>query len=272
MWSSTARRQARSAIVGGRCCAAASSGSSTSTITCCRSSRRSRDAAANVNGLSRSQPGSGPPICWQWSSSRSAATTVQAGFREASSSAWRSRVRWPCAPGAVGGQPTGNLDASTADVVFRQLLALVRETGMAALVATHIPDLAARMDPRYAERWCVVDLTVHRFQRDDEPCPSLISFTSKSDPPIRSRKGRPGRCRRGARQGASHAGRCRHRPQQSLRRPGVCAVRVKGRDPADHGLDLGLRREEGGASRRPASCQSVDWLTLLVQTSRAISI
>ena len=28
----------------------------------------------------------------------------------------------------------------------RQLLALVRETGMAALVATHNPELAARMD------------------------------------------------------------------------------------------------------------------------------
>jgi lipoprotein-releasing system ATP-binding protein len=43
-------------------------------------------------------------------------------------------------------EPTGNLDSSTADTVFRQLLALVRETGMAALVATHNPDLAARMD------------------------------------------------------------------------------------------------------------------------------
>jgi len=43
-------------------------------------------------------------------------------------------------------EPTGNLDASTAEVVFRQLLTLVRETGMAALVATHNPDLARRMD------------------------------------------------------------------------------------------------------------------------------
>lgn len=43
-------------------------------------------------------------------------------------------------------EPTGNLDASTAETVFRQLLVLVRETGMAALVATHNPDLAARMD------------------------------------------------------------------------------------------------------------------------------
>jgi len=43
-------------------------------------------------------------------------------------------------------EPTGNLDSSTADAVFRQLLTLVRETGMAALVATHNPELAARMD------------------------------------------------------------------------------------------------------------------------------
>ncbi len=43
-------------------------------------------------------------------------------------------------------EPTGNLDSTTADAVFRQLLGLVRETGMAALVATHNPDLASRMD------------------------------------------------------------------------------------------------------------------------------
>ena len=43
-------------------------------------------------------------------------------------------------------EPTGNLDASTADAVFRQLLGLVRETGMTALVATHNPELAGRMD------------------------------------------------------------------------------------------------------------------------------
>jgi lipoprotein-releasing system ATP-binding protein len=43
-------------------------------------------------------------------------------------------------------EPTGNLDSSTADAVFRQLLGLVRDTGMAALVATHNPELASRMD------------------------------------------------------------------------------------------------------------------------------
>jgi len=43
-------------------------------------------------------------------------------------------------------EPTGNLDLTTADAVFRQLMALVRQTGLAALIATHNPDLAARMD------------------------------------------------------------------------------------------------------------------------------
>ena len=43
-------------------------------------------------------------------------------------------------------EPTGNLDSATAEAVFQQLLALVRETGMAALVATHNPELASRMD------------------------------------------------------------------------------------------------------------------------------
>jgi lipoprotein-releasing system ATP-binding protein len=45
-------------------------------------------------------------------------------------------------------EPTGNLDQRTADGVFDALLALVRETGTAALIATHNPDLAARLDRR----------------------------------------------------------------------------------------------------------------------------
>jgi lipoprotein-releasing system ATP-binding protein len=43
-------------------------------------------------------------------------------------------------------EPTGNLDVATAGVVFDQLLAVVRGQGVAALIATHNPDLAARMD------------------------------------------------------------------------------------------------------------------------------
>ncbi|PAU98014.1 ABC transporter ATP-binding protein [Paracoccus salipaludis] len=43
-------------------------------------------------------------------------------------------------------EPTGNLDPATSDRVFDVLMALVRETGMAALIATHNLDLAGRMD------------------------------------------------------------------------------------------------------------------------------
>jgi lipoprotein-releasing system ATP-binding protein len=43
-------------------------------------------------------------------------------------------------------EPTGNLDPETSDRVFGVLMALVRETGMAALIATHNAALAERMD------------------------------------------------------------------------------------------------------------------------------
>jgi lipoprotein-releasing system ATP-binding protein len=45
-------------------------------------------------------------------------------------------------------EPTGNLDPGTADHVFGTLTALVRASGLAALVATHNLDLASRMDRR----------------------------------------------------------------------------------------------------------------------------
>jgi lipoprotein-releasing system ATP-binding protein len=43
-------------------------------------------------------------------------------------------------------EPTGNLDVATAERVFAELLAIVRDHGLAALIATHNPELAARMD------------------------------------------------------------------------------------------------------------------------------
>ena len=43
-------------------------------------------------------------------------------------------------------EPTGNLDPETSDQVFSVLLDLVRETGLAALIATHNLALANRMD------------------------------------------------------------------------------------------------------------------------------
>jgi lipoprotein-releasing system ATP-binding protein len=45
-------------------------------------------------------------------------------------------------------EPTGNLDPKTAVYVFEALEALVRQSGLAALIATHNHELAARMDRR----------------------------------------------------------------------------------------------------------------------------
>ncbi len=45
-------------------------------------------------------------------------------------------------------EPTGNLDPKTADEVFDTFLKIVRETGLSALLATHNPELAAKMDRR----------------------------------------------------------------------------------------------------------------------------
>lgn len=49
-------------------------------------------------------------------------------------------------------EPTGNLDPHTADTVFDELLSLVRSSGLAALIATHNPDLADRMDRKITLR------------------------------------------------------------------------------------------------------------------------
>lgn len=43
-------------------------------------------------------------------------------------------------------EPTGNLDPETSETVFAALMALVRSTGLSALIATHNLELAARMD------------------------------------------------------------------------------------------------------------------------------
>ncbi len=43
-------------------------------------------------------------------------------------------------------EPTGNLDPQTSAVVFAELIAIVKETGLSALVATHNMELARQMD------------------------------------------------------------------------------------------------------------------------------
>ncbi len=49
-------------------------------------------------------------------------------------------------------EPTGNLDVATSDIVFEELLRIVRSENAAALIATHNPELAARMDRRLTLR------------------------------------------------------------------------------------------------------------------------
>ena len=49
-------------------------------------------------------------------------------------------------------EPTGNLDPRTADHVFETLMTLARNTGLAALIATHNLELAEKMDRRVTLR------------------------------------------------------------------------------------------------------------------------
>jgi lipoprotein-releasing system ATP-binding protein len=53
-------------------------------------------------------------------------------------------------------EPTGNLDPHTSDHVFQTLVAIVRASRLAALIATHNMDIAAKMDRRVTIRDGVV--------------------------------------------------------------------------------------------------------------------
>ena len=79
--------------------------------------------------------------------SASGPTIARRSFPAASSSAWPSPAPSPTDRGCSS--PTSRPAISirhTAERVFEQLLSLVRQSGVAALVATHNLDLAARMD------------------------------------------------------------------------------------------------------------------------------
>jgi lipoprotein-releasing system ATP-binding protein len=61
-------------------------------------------------------------------------------------------------------EPTGNLDPKTSEIVFNELLSIVKETGLSALIATHNFDLADRMDRKVKlEGGKLVDLRAERF-------------------------------------------------------------------------------------------------------------
>ena len=71
-------------------------------------------------------------------------------------------------------EPTGNLDPHSAETVFDLLIRLVRGTGLSAIVATHNPDLARRMDR-------VVAMRDGRLY--DEPG-LLSSASARPNPPV----------------------------------------------------------------------------------------
>jgi lipoprotein-releasing system ATP-binding protein len=62
-------------------------------------------------------------------------------------------------------EPTGNLDPATSSLVFQTLMELVHSTGLAAVIATHNPDLAARMDR-------TVRLTAGRIEATQDQLPN----------------------------------------------------------------------------------------------------
>ncbi len=56
-------------------------------------------------------------------------------------------------------EPTGNLDPVTADEVFDLFLQVVHQTGVSAILATHNPELAKKMDRRVCiQEGCLVEL------------------------------------------------------------------------------------------------------------------
>lgn len=52
----------------------------------------------------------------------------------------------------IADEPTGNLDHKTAERVFELLVTLSNDAGVSVLIATHNPELAARMDRRLTIR------------------------------------------------------------------------------------------------------------------------
>ncbi len=61
-------------------------------------------------------------------------------------------------------EPTGNLDPKTSETVFTELMSIVKETGLSALVATHNFELADRMDRKVKlQDGKLIDLRAAKF-------------------------------------------------------------------------------------------------------------
>jgi lipoprotein-releasing system ATP-binding protein len=78
----------------------------------------------------------------------------------------RAVANGPCV--LLADEPTGNLDPQTADRVFDELIYFIRSSGVAALMATHNFELAARMDRiLQLSDGLLIEATHRRESRDD---------------------------------------------------------------------------------------------------------
>ena len=65
-------------------------------------------------------------------------------------------------------EPTGNLDPKTAEIVFSELISIVKETHLSALVATHNFELADRMDRKVKlEDGRLIDMRASAFVSEE---------------------------------------------------------------------------------------------------------
>lgn len=66
-------------------------------------------------------------------------------------------------------EPTGNLDPKTADIVFLELMSIVKETKLSAFIATHNYELASKMDRRVSLKdGTIRDLRAVSFVKEEE--------------------------------------------------------------------------------------------------------
>ena len=65
-------------------------------------------------------------------------------------------------------EPTGNLDPKTAEIVFSELISIVKETHLSALIATHNFELADRMDRKVKlEDGRLIDMRASAFVSEE---------------------------------------------------------------------------------------------------------
>ena len=104
-------------------------------------------AAAGRRGGCGGGAGAGGGACWT-----AVGLAARAGHRPAELSGGEQQRVAFCRAMAnrpkllLADEPTGNLDPATSERVFGVLTELVRETGLAALIATHNHELAGRLD------------------------------------------------------------------------------------------------------------------------------